>query len=53
MTASERETPGKEKMIVFTNAQVFDGLNNRLTAASVVVDGERIQSVSDARRERA
>ena len=40
-------------MIVFTNAQVFDGLNNRLTAASlvaanVVVEGERIASVSDA-----
>ena len=35
-------------MIVFTNAQVFDGLNERLVAANVVVEGERIASVSDA-----
>lgn len=35
-------------MITFTNARVFDGLNDRLTAANVVVDGERIKLVSDA-----
>jgi len=34
-------------MLVFTNAQVFDGRNERLTPANVFVDGERIAAVSD------
>lgn len=35
-------------MLAFTNARVFDGLNNRLTEASVLVEGERIKAVTDA-----
>lgn len=34
-------------MLAFSNAKVFDGVNNRLTQANVVVDGQRIVSVSD------
>ena len=34
-------------MLAFSNAKVFDGVNNRLTQANVVVDGQRIMSVSD------
>ena len=34
-------------MQVFTNAQVFDGRNERLTQANVFVDGERIAAISD------
>ncbi|MGB6116903.1 MAG: amidohydrolase family protein [Mesorhizobium sp.] len=34
-------------MLAFTNARVFDGVNNRLSSANVVVDGQRIISVSD------
>lgn len=35
-------------MLAFTNARVFDGVNEKLRRANVVVDGERIRSVSDA-----
>ncbi len=35
-------------MFAFTNAKVFDGLNERLTPATVVVEDERILSVSEA-----
>lgn len=35
-------------MYAFINAQVFDGLNDGLFPATVVVDGDRIASVSDA-----
>ena len=34
-------------MLAFSNAKVFDGVNNRLTQANVIVDGQRIVSVSD------
>jgi len=35
-------------MLAFTNAQVFDGRNDGVRHANVVVDGERIVAVSDA-----
>ncbi|MEJ8574188.1 metal-dependent hydrolase family protein [Microbaculum marinum] len=35
-------------MLAFTNARVFDGLNDGLKDATVLVEGERIKSVSEA-----
>ena len=35
-------------MLAFTNARIFDGINDKLTTANVIVEGDRIKSVSDA-----
>ena len=35
-------------MLAFTNARVFDGRNERLTPANVVIEGDRIATVSAA-----
>ena len=35
-------------MLAFTNARVFDGRNDRLTQANVLIEGERITAVSVA-----
>ncbi|OJU30748.1 MAG: hypothetical protein BGN94_07355, partial [Rhizobiales bacterium 68-8] len=35
-------------MLAFTNAKVFDGVNEKLRNATVLVEGDRIKSVTDA-----
>ncbi len=35
-------------MLAFTNARIFDGINDKLVNANVIVEGDRIKSVSEA-----
>jgi imidazolonepropionase-like amidohydrolase len=35
-------------MLAFTNARIFDGINNKLANANVIIEGDRIKSITEA-----